>query len=51
MAVPIEMDNLRDRYERFKKSRMTLMELGKAILVQADDFSRHNPIAGGAAPD
>jgi hypothetical protein len=42
--VPIEMDNQRDRYEQFKKSRMTLTELGKAILVQADDFSRHNPI-------
>ena len=42
--VPIEMDNLRDRYERIKKSRMTLTELGKAILVQAGDFSRHNPI-------
>jgi hypothetical protein len=40
----IEMHDLRSRYERYKESRLSLTELGKAILVQAEDFSRHNPI-------
>jgi hypothetical protein len=40
----IEMHNLRSRYERYKKSRLSLTPLGKAILVQAENFIRHNPI-------
>ncbi len=40
----IEAHDLRSRYERHKASRLSLTELGKAILVQAEDFSRHNPI-------
>jgi hypothetical protein len=40
----LELHNSRDRHERYGKSRLSLTELGKAILVQADDFSRHNPI-------
>ncbi len=40
----IEMHNLRSRYERYKESSLSLTALGKAILVQAEDFSRHNPI-------
>jgi hypothetical protein len=40
----IEMHNLRDRYERYKASRLSLTPLGQAILNQAEDFSRHNPI-------
>jgi hypothetical protein len=40
----LEMHNLRDRYERYKASKLSLTPLGKAILEQADDFSRHNPI-------
>jgi hypothetical protein len=40
----LEMHNLRSRYERYKESRLSLTKLGKAILVQAEDFSRHNPI-------
>ena len=38
------MHNLRDRYERYKASKLSLAPLGKAILEQADDFSRHNHI-------
>jgi len=33
-----------NRFEQYKRSKLKLTELGKAILVQADDFSRHNPI-------
>ena len=40
----LEMHNLRERYERYKESRLSLTALGKAILAGADDFSRHNPI-------
>ena len=40
----IEMHNLRSRYGRYKESRLSLTPLGKAILLQAEDFSRHNPI-------
>jgi hypothetical protein len=40
----IEMHDLRSRYERYKESRLSLTTLGKAMLTQADDFSRHNPI-------
>jgi hypothetical protein len=40
----IEMHDLASRYERYKESRLSLTELGKAMLAQAEDFSRHNPI-------
>jgi len=40
----LEMHNLRDRYERYKASRLLLTALGKAILTHREDFSRHNPI-------
>jgi hypothetical protein len=33
-----------ERRERYKDSRLSLTSLGKAILAQADDFSRHNPV-------
>lgn len=39
-----EMHDLRNRYERYKASRLSLTALGRAILAQADDFSLHNPI-------
>jgi hypothetical protein len=44
LPFTIEMHNDPSRYERFKESRLSLTELGKAILMQAEDFSRHNPI-------
>ncbi len=40
----IEMHESRERYERYKASSLSLTALGKAILIQAEDFSRHNPI-------
>jgi hypothetical protein len=40
----LEMHDDRDRHERYKRSRLVLTELGKAIVAKADDFSRHNPI-------
>jgi hypothetical protein len=40
----LEMHNLRDRHERYKKSQLSLTPLGKAILSGTEDFSRHNPI-------
>ena len=42
--VTIEMDDHRSRHERMKKSSLSLTDLGRAILVKAEDFSRHNPI-------
>jgi hypothetical protein len=39
-----EMHDGRDRYQRYKRSRLSLTELGRAILAGRDDFSRHNPI-------
>ena len=38
------LHNSKDRHDRYKQSRLSLTELGKAILAQPDDFSRHNPI-------
>jgi hypothetical protein len=32
------------RHDRYRQSRLSLTELGKAVLAQSDDFSRHNPI-------
>lgn len=43
-SFAIEMHDLRSRYERYKASRLSLTALGRAMLAQADDFSRHNPI-------
>jgi hypothetical protein len=40
----LEMHNQRERFERYKESRLSLTPLGKAILTGAEDFSRHNPI-------
>ncbi len=39
-----EMHDDRDRYARYKQSRLSLTELGRAVLAGRDDFSRHNPI-------
>jgi hypothetical protein len=39
-----EMHDGGDRYQRYKQSRLSLTELGRAILAGRDDFSRHNPI-------
>jgi hypothetical protein len=32
------------RFERYKQSKLSLTALGKAVLAQTVDFSRHNPI-------
>ena len=40
----MEMHDDRDRYQRYEQSKLSLTELGKAILAGHDDFSRHNPI-------
>ena len=33
-----------DRHARYKRSRLALTELGKAVVGKTGDFSRHNPI-------
>jgi hypothetical protein len=38
------LHNARERHARYTNSRLSLTSLGKAILAQADDFSRHNPV-------
>ncbi len=40
----LEMHDDRSRHERYKRSRLSLTELGKAVVAKADDFSRHNPV-------
>ena len=40
----LEMHDDRDRHERYKRSRLSLTELGRAVLAGRDDFRRHNPI-------
>jgi hypothetical protein len=40
----VELHDDRDRHQRYNRSRLSLTELGKAILAGRDDFSRHNPI-------
>jgi hypothetical protein len=40
----LEMHDERERYERYKESRLSLTALGKAILAGTEDFSGHNPI-------
>jgi hypothetical protein len=32
------------RHDRYRQSKLSLTELGKAVLAQSNDFSRHNPI-------
>jgi len=34
----------KDRHGRYRSSQLSLTELGKAVVAQADDFSRYNPI-------
>ena len=38
------LHDAKDRHDRYRQSELSLTDLGKAILAQADDFSRHNPI-------
>jgi len=38
------LHDARERHDRYKNSTLSLTGLGKAILAQADDFSRHNPV-------
>jgi hypothetical protein len=40
----VGLHDAKDRYDRYKSSSLSLTGLGKAILAQADDFSRHNPM-------
>lgn len=40
----LEMHNEAERYERYKQSRLSLTEFGKAVVAHEEDFSRHNPI-------
>jgi len=40
----LEMYDDCDRHARYKQSRLSLTELGQAVLAGRDDFSRHNPI-------
>jgi hypothetical protein len=39
-----EMHDDRDRHQRYNQSRLSLTELGRAILAGRDDFSRRNPV-------
>jgi hypothetical protein len=39
-----EMHQDRARHARYKRSKLNLTALGEAIVAQAEDFSRHNPI-------
>jgi hypothetical protein len=39
-----ELHDDRDRHARYQQSRLSLTELGQAVLAGRDDFSRHNPI-------
>lgn len=41
----VEMHDDRSRHQRYKESELSLTALGKAILVNTEDFSRHNPIS------
>jgi hypothetical protein len=40
----MEMHDDRDRHQRYTRSELKLTPLGKAIVAQAEDFSRYNPI-------
>ena len=37
-------ENLEDRQEAYKRSRLSLTDFGKAVVAHKEDFSRHNPI-------
>ncbi len=39
-----ELHAAADRYARYKQSKLSLTALGKAVLAQSEDFTRHNPI-------
>ena len=39
-----EMHNDKGRRIRYKESKLSLTALGKSVLAQTEDFSRHNPI-------
>ena len=39
-----ELHRDKGRFEQYKQSTLSLTPLGKTILAQAEDFSRHNPI-------
>jgi hypothetical protein len=41
----VEMHDDRSRHQRYKESELSLTALGKAILANTEDFSRHNPIS------
>jgi hypothetical protein len=41
----VEMHDDRSRHQRYKESELSLTALGKAILANSEDFSRHNPIS------
>jgi hypothetical protein len=38
------LHDAKDRHNRYRQSTLALTDLGKAVLAQSDDFSRHNPI-------
>jgi len=40
----LEMHDDRNRLAQYKRSKLKLTALGKAILARTEDFSRHNPI-------
>jgi hypothetical protein len=40
----LAMHDDRNRHERYERSELKLTPLGKAILAQTADFSRHNPV-------
>jgi hypothetical protein len=39
-----EMHADEGRYVRYKQSKLSLTALGRAVLAQTEDFSRHNPV-------
>jgi hypothetical protein len=39
-----ELHDASERHDRYRNSRLSLTDLGKAILAQAEDFSRRNPV-------
>jgi hypothetical protein len=40
----LDMHDDRNRHARYKRSKLKLTALGKAVLARTEDFSRHNPI-------
>ncbi len=40
----LEMLENRDRHARYKQSKLSLTELGRAVLAGREDFCQHNPI-------